>query len=197
MKSLTLIFMLIIFPFIFLSEISCIIFVFFPLFGQITQRPISIVGVNLLRDKTNQDCREDSMSLVNLSQGGQMTNWTANTRGGGGRGNLSTPRRRVVLLWSQGYCTAKKNITMNKNNPKTAWMNKIERKSFQVQRLWFCVTRNIVWGRGLRVLPNYIPMEMFCWTGSRFDNLGFVCNRVIGIFGILEVRKFWWVSIWK
>lgn len=74
MKSLTLIFMLIIFPFIFLSEISCIIFFFFPLSGQTTQRPISIVGVNLLRDKTNQDCREDSMSLVNLSQGGQMTN---------------------------------------------------------------------------------------------------------------------------
>ena len=88
MKSLTLIFMLIIFPFIFLSEISCIIFVFFPLFGQITQRPISIVGVNLLRDKTNQDCQEDSMSLVNQSQGGQMTNWTANTRGGGGGGEI-------------------------------------------------------------------------------------------------------------
>lgn len=49
-------------------------FFFFPLSGQTTQCPISIVGVNLLRDKTNQDCREDSMPLVNLSQGGQMTN---------------------------------------------------------------------------------------------------------------------------
>ena len=99
MKSLTLIFMLIIFPFIFLSEISCIIFFFFPLSGQTTQRPISIVGVNLLRDKTNQDCREDSMSLVNLSQGGQMTNWTAITKGwgGGGKSEHTTPTGSSAL----------------------------------------------------------------------------------------------------
>lgn len=62
---------------------------------------------------------------------------------------------------------------MNKSNPKTAWMNKIERKSFQVQRLYFCVTRNIVWGRGMRVLPNFFTDGDVLLDGVAFWQLGF------------------------